>query len=246
MRVVNLARERGRVEVAALAAEFGVGVETVRRDLRALVDRGLLRRVHGGAVPAETAGFETDARLRAAEDVGEQRRVAAAGAQLLRGAESVFIDEGLTPQLVAERLGELGRLTIVTASLPAALALADRPDVTVLVLGGRMRGRTRATVDHWALRMLGELELDLAVLGANGISRDGGLTTPDPAVAAVKQEAVRRSRRRVLVTTHAKFGGRSLCRFAEVSDFEAIVTGTELTAGEARRYSALGPQVIRA
>ena len=108
-----------------------------------------------------------------------------------------------------------------------------------------MRGRTSATVDHWALRMLGEMWIDVAFLGANGISRDRGVTTPDPAVAAMKQEAVRRSRRRILIADHTKFGMISLCRFAELGDFGTIVTDTGLSAREASRYEALGPRVIR-
>lgn len=243
--ILTLARERGRVEVTTLAPELGVAAETVRRDLGALVDRGLLRRVHGGAIPTESTSFETDTGFRSQANVAEKRRIAAAAVRLLKGAESVFIDEGFTPQLIAEELGRLGRLLVVTASLPAALALANDRDVTVLQLGGRMRGRTRATVDHWALRMLGEMTIDVAFLGANGVSRDRGITTPDPAVAAVKQEAVRRSRRRILVADHTKFGMVSFCRFAEVGDFEAIVTDTGLSTGEAARYEAMGPRVIR-
>jgi DeoR family transcriptional regulator, fructose operon transcriptional repressor len=116
----------------------------------------------------------------------------------------------------------------------------------VLLLGGRMRGRTLATVDHWALRMLSDLVIDLAFLGANGISREHGLTTPDPAVAAVKAEVVARSRRRVFVGLHTKFGASSFCRFAEIADFEVLITDSGLTPGEARRFSVLGPQVVRA
>ena len=103
-----------------------------------------------------------------------------------------------------------------------------------------------ATVDHWATRMLGELVIDLAFLGANGISREHGLTTPDPAVAAVKGLAMARARRKVFVGVHSKFGVSSFCRFADVSDFEALVTDTGLGTNDAHRYSALGPQVIRA
>lgn len=58
--------------------------------------------------------------------------------------------------------------------------------------------------------------IDVAFLGANGISRDRGVTTPDPAVAAMKQEAVRRSRRRILIGDHTKFGMISLCRLRRV------------------------------
>lgn len=82
-------------------------------------------------------------------------------------------------------------------------------------------------------------------MGANGISRDFGLTTPDPVVADVKAQAVRSARRRVLVGIHTKFGASSFCRFAEIGDFETIVTDTGLPAPEAHRYSLLGPNVIR-
>jgi DeoR/GlpR family transcriptional regulator of sugar metabolism len=108
-----------------------------------------------------------------------------------------------------------------------------------------MRGRTLATVDHWATDMLGGLVIDVAFLGTNGISPEHGLTTPDPAVAAVKHTAVKVARRRVLVAAHTKFGASSFCRFADVSDFESIVTGTELSLADARRYEALGPSVVR-
>ncbi|HEY5857003.1 MAG TPA: transcriptional regulator, partial [Aldersonia sp.] len=83
-------------------------------------------------------------------------------------------------------------------------------------------------------------------LGTNAISLEHGLTTSDPAVAAVKNTAVRRARRAILVTAHSKFGQSNFCRFAEISDLEAIVTGTELSADDARQYGALGPAVIRA
>jgi DeoR/GlpR family transcriptional regulator of sugar metabolism len=100
-------------------------------------------------------------------------------------------------------------------------------------------------VDHWATDMLGSLVIDVAYLGTNGISPEHGLTTPDPAVAAVKQTAVKVARRRVLVAAHTKFGVSSFCRFAEVSDFDSVVTGTELSVAEARRYEAMGPTVVR-
>ncbi len=240
------ARTHGRVDVGALAADLHVAAETVRRDLRHLVDRGVLQRVHGGAYPVESAGFESNVAHRSTSLLAEKRRIGAAAAERLQGAETVYIDEGITPQFVAEALEPKQRLTVVTSSLLAATALADSALITVLLLGGRLRGRTMATVDHWATRMLDDLVIDLAYLGANGISRAQGLTTPDPAVAAVKAQAVQRSRRKVFVGVHTKFGVSSFCRFAQIGDFEALVTDTGLSATEAHRLAVLGPQVVRA
>ncbi|MGP2442291.1 DeoR/GlpR family DNA-binding transcription regulator [Streptomyces sp. JW3] len=243
--IVLAARSAGSVDVTALAAELGVAKETVRRDLRALEDHGLVRRTHGGAYPVESAGFETTLAVRATSHVPEKRRVAAAAAELLGDAETVFVDEGFTPQLIAEALPTDRPLTVVTASLPVAGALAGRGDTSVLLLGGRVRSGTLATVDHWTTRMLAGFVLDLAFIGANGISREHGLTTPDPAVSEVKAQAVRAARRTVFAGVHTKFGAVSFCRFAEIGALEAIVTSTQLPASEAHRYSLLGPQVIR-
>jgi DeoR family transcriptional regulator, fructose operon transcriptional repressor len=239
-RILELARTAGRVEVNALAEDLDVATETVRRDLKALASRRLVKRVHGGAIPLESAAFESGVDYRSRVDLAQKHRIAAAAA-----AEPVYLDEGFTPRLIAERIAD-HELTVVTSSLLAAEALADRENVTVLLLGGRMRGRTLATVDHWALRMLRDLVIDLAYLGTNGISAERGLTTPDPAVAAVKHEAIERAGRSILVAAHSKFGMDSFCRFADVSDFETIVSGTELEPVEAARYERFGPRVIRA
>lgn len=243
-RIVELARTRGRVEVVSLAEELDVASETIRRDLKALAARRLLKRVHGGAVPAETAAFESGLEYRSQVDLAQKQRIAHAAAGLLHGADTVYLDEGFTPRLIAQQLADQ-RVTVVTSSLLAAEALAHSSTATVLLLGGRMRGRTLATVDHWAVEMLRGLVIDVAFIGTNAISRENGLTTSDPAVAAVKSTAVAVSRRSILVAAHSKFGLSNFCRFADVADFEAIVSGTELGFTEAKGYEALGPTVLR-
>jgi DeoR/GlpR family transcriptional regulator of sugar metabolism len=247
--ILARARNDGSVQVSALADDLSVAPETVRRDLRQLVERGMLQRVHGGAHPVESAGYESTVTYRSSSMIAEKRRIAVAAAARLEGAESVYIDEGITPQLVAEAIAVNmipgTKLTVVTSSLLAAGAIADVPNITVVLLGGRLRGLTMATVDHWATRMLKELVIDLAYLGANGISREHGLTTPDPAVAAVKAQVVASARRRIFVGVHTKFGVSSFCRFADIPDFEALVTDTGVSAPDAHRYSVLGPHVVR-
>jgi DeoR family fructose operon transcriptional repressor len=248
--ILTRARHDGQVQVTSLADDLHVAPETVRRDLRQLVERGMLQRVHGGAHPVESVGYESNVTRRSSSMIAEKRRIAAAAAGRLEGAESVYIDEGITPQLVAEaiaeNLGTENKLTVVTSSLLAAGALSQHENITVVLLGGRLRGLTMATVDHWATRMLKELVIDLAYLGANGISREHGLTTPDPAVAAVKSQVLASARRRIFVGVHTKFGVSSFCRFADLPDFEALITDTGVSSAEAHRYSVMGPHVIRA
>ncbi|MDG9707016.1 DeoR/GlpR family DNA-binding transcription regulator [Streptomyces sp. DH10] len=244
--ILESARRSGSVDVGKLAADLGVSKETVRRDLNRLEGHGLVRRTHGGAHAVESAGFETTLAFRTTVHVPEKSRIAAAAAELLGDAETVFVDEGYTPQLIAAALPRDRPLTVVTSSLATAGDLASAENITVLLLGGRVRGGTLATVAPWAVRMLSGFVIDLAYVGANGISREYGLTTPEPAVSEVKAQVMRASRRRVFSGVHTKFGAASFCRFADVTEFEAIVTDAGLPAAEAQRYSLLGPEVIRA
>ncbi|HEY3483619.1 MAG TPA: DeoR/GlpR family DNA-binding transcription regulator, partial [Streptomyces sp.] len=138
-RILALARHQGQVEVATMAVDLAVAPETIRRDLGVLEQRGLLRRTHGGAYPVEGAGFETDLAQRVNLHIADKRRIAAEAVQLIGEAETVFVDEGYTPQLLAALLPGDRPLTVVTASLSTAAAIADSAETTVLLLGGRVR-----------------------------------------------------------------------------------------------------------
>lgn len=245
--IVLATRAEGHIEVTELADRLGVARETVRRDLTALEAQGLVRRVHGSAYALSGAGFETSLAFRSTQLVAAKQRIADAAIDQLGAAESVFLDDGFTPLLVAQRLVTLDRpLTVITTSIPIAGTLAAAEGHTVIVLGGAVRGRTLSTAGPWSGDILADLVLDLAILGTNGISPERGLTTPDPEVSALKSRALSRARRRVFVGVHSKFGVDSFARFADVSDFQVLVTDRGLRAVEAARYSALGPEVVRA
>jgi DeoR/GlpR family transcriptional regulator of sugar metabolism len=243
--MLDLARAHGQVSVAELADTLAVSVETVRRDLTSLEEHGLIRRSYGLAYPVETAAYESDLTRRQDEHAEEKLRIAGEAVRHLEDAETIFIDEGFTPQVLASQLPERRPLRVVTASLPIASMLAERDDITVYLLGGRVRGHTLGTVDHWVTDMLNGFVIDLAFIGANAISRQHGLTTPDPAVAEVKATAMRVSRRKIFLGVSQKFAVSSFCRFAEISDLDMIISDRRLSFGEAQKIAAMGPVVTR-
>jgi DeoR/GlpR family transcriptional regulator of sugar metabolism len=136
-------------------------------------------------------------------------------------------------------------MTVVTPSLPIATILAAQPGVKPIILGGRVRANTLGVADAWASEMLSRLTIDLAILGANAVSIDRGMSTPDPAVAVIKRAAVEASIRRVFIGAHDKFGLDSFVRFAEVADFELLITGRELPVTRARAFRGAGASLLR-
>ncbi|MFC0602620.1 DeoR/GlpR family DNA-binding transcription regulator [Streptomyces palmae] len=244
--ILRLARESGRVDVLSLAEEFQVTPETVRRDLKALDGAGLVRRVHGGAIPAGRLDFEPDLAERDAVAAEEKDRIAQAALAELPADGSVILDAGTTAARLAAAIPVESALTIVTHGLPVAARLADHPGITLHLVGGRVRHRTRAAVDAWALRAYGEIKADVVFLGTNGFSLDGGLTTPDLAEAAVKQAIVSAARRVVLLADSRKFGEEHFARFADLSSVDLLITDTGLSPEDARAIERQGTEVVRA
>jgi DeoR family transcriptional regulator, fructose operon transcriptional repressor len=243
--LIEHARRTGRVDVAKTATELGLAPETIRRDLKDLERQGLVRRVYGGAVPIERLTFESALAVRETRRSAEKNRIAAAAATFVKSAESIYIDEGFLPKVIGDKLLVDRPMTIVTPSLATATALVERTDLTVIVVGGRVRAQTLGTVDHWALAMLETLVLDLAFIGGNGISLNHGVTVPDSAVAAVKTMAMRASRRRILVADSTKYGTDSFVRFAGLHEFEHFITDDGLTVEQATQLHDRGIDVLR-
>ena len=244
--IVARARAAGRVEVAELADVFDVTPETVRRDLTALERAGLLRRVHGGAIVVDLFGFEPALAVRESVQTLEKSQIAQAALALLPEEGAIALDAGSSTFRLAEILPADRELTVVTNSLPIASLLAGRKELTVHLVGGRVRGRTLATVDHAALEYLRSVFVDVAFLGTNGFSLERGLTTPDSAEAAVKSAFIAAARRSVLLADHTKYGTDHFAHFADLADIDVIVSDSELPDEAASDLEAAGPQVVRA
>lgn len=240
------ARTAGRIDVPDVASQLGVAVETVRRDLTHLEKRGLVRRVHGGAIPVEKLGFENSLTDRGASHPSEKARLAQAALELLDDAESIFIDEGTTAAAFADALNPTRPMTVVTSSLPVACKLAANPMLTVIILGGRVRGNTLGAVDHWATGMLSRFVLDLAILGTNGATGKHGLTCPDSTVAAVKAAAIAASRRSVVLADHTKLGVDSSIKFADLHDLDVLVTERGVADNLLQPFRRVGVELIQA
>lgn len=220
-----LVKTQGRVSVPEAAAAFGVTQETVRRDLDRLERAGLLRRVHGGAVPtASLLHVERGVAERDRANAAEKTRIAVAAVKLLpEPGGSVLLDAGTTTAHLAARLPADRQLDVITNSVPIASVVAATP-ARLQVVGGRVRNRTQAAVGPEATRFLADLRVDVAFLGANGLTVDHGASTPDPEEASVKRAMVAAARRVVVLVDSTKMGLEHLVRFASPERIDVVVT----------------------
>lgn len=244
--IAMLVSERGRVSVAALAEEFGVTTETVRRDLAVLERSGHLRRVHGGAVPAGALALTEPGLGERSRTRGEQKqKIATAALDLLPGQDgSILLDGGTTTAALVELLPPDHRLLAATHCVPIAARLSAAPGVTLHLLGGRVRGLTQCAVGETTVRALDELRVDVAFLGANGITADHGFSTPDEAEASVKRAMARAGQRVVVLADSSKLGREHLVRFAAPGEVDVLVTDSGADPAAVAALEAAGIEVV--
>jgi DeoR family fructose operon transcriptional repressor len=244
--IAGLVTQRGRVAVTSVAEHFSVTTETVRRDLAVLERAGMLRRVHGGAVPFGTLTVvEPGLGERRSTRIEAKRRIAAAALALLPPANgSLVLDGGSTTAALAELLPGDRPLTAATNSVPIAARLAGSPAITLHVLGGRVRGVTQSAVGESTLAALADLRADVVFLGTNGISAGHGFSTPDEAEAAVKRAMTRAGQRVVVLGDSSKLGHEHLVRFAALTDVDVLVTDTEADPAVVAELESQGIEVL--
>ncbi|MGZ8715197.1 MAG: DeoR/GlpR family DNA-binding transcription regulator [Mycobacterium sp.] len=244
--IASLVVANGRASVTELAQAYDVTTETVRRDLAALDKAGVLRRVHGGAVPVRALHLvEAGVGEREATRAEHKDAIAAAAAELLpQGGATVLLDAGTTTARIAAHLPTDRELLVVTNSVPVAARLAGMPSVSLQLLGGRVRGVTQATVGEQALRVLDTMRVDIAFIGTNGISVRHGLSTPDSDEAAVKRAMVSSANYVVAVADSSKVGLEDFVSFAPLSSVHTLITDSEITDTDRAQFSEQGVEVV--
>lgn len=245
--IVLRVREQGRSSVADLAKRFKVTPETIRRDLEVLAGRGLLARVHGGAVPADKLRLgEASVGIRETAYPAEKTAIAQRVVAQLPTTDSlaILLDAGTTTGRICELLPDNVSM-VVTNSVPSAGFLSTRPGVEVFLLGGPVRGITQATVGVQAASELDQLRVDVALLGTNGFSLDHGFSTPDPDEARIKRAMTHAAHEAWVLADSSKWGLDYLVRFAELDAVSTLFTDDGLPEEAAGELRATGLRVER-
>jgi DeoR family transcriptional regulator, aga operon transcriptional repressor len=223
---------KGSIGVAELAARLGVSTASIRRDLQLLEEQRLLSRTHGGAVANSTV-YELPLKYRDGRRRDEKRRIAAAaGLRVDDAVHSVGLTGGTTTTEVARRLADRDGLTIVTNALNIAAELALRPDLQLIVTGGTARSQSYELVGRLAEATLEGMNLDLAVVGVDGIDPHGGLMTHHEVEAHTNRVLITRARRVIVVADASKIGRVAFARICGLDQVDELIT--DASASEER------------
>jgi DeoR/GlpR family transcriptional regulator of sugar metabolism len=242
--ILDRLRTQGRVLAADLTAELDVSADTIRRDLRELDDAGLLRRVHGGALPRHGDASPFASRERRAPEA--KASIARRAAETVREDQVVVLDGGTTTLELARALPDDLRASVITTSPPIALALAAHPGLEVTVVGGTLRPDALVTVGATAVEALRMIRADVVFLGVCGLHPEIGVTTEDLEERHVKAAMIAGAAEVVALADHDKLGTAMPVVVAPITAVTHLVTDADVDDGALAPYLALGIEVLRA
>ncbi|MER6535331.1 DeoR/GlpR family DNA-binding transcription regulator [Streptomyces sp. 900105755] len=248
--LLELLVERGRLEVEEAAAELAVSAATIRRDLDQLAEQQMLVRTRGGAV-VHGVSYELPLRYKTARQASEKQRIAKAVADLVEPGETVGLTGGTTTTEVARALAVRGdlttgtpALTVVTNALNIANELAVRPQFKIVVTGGVARPQSYELIGPLADGVLGQITLDVAVLGVVAFDVVHGAAAHDEGEAAVNRLLCERAARVVVAADSSKLGGRAFARICAAELVDVLVTDTAAEPETVRPFEEAGIRVL--
>lgn len=242
-RILQDLQREGQVLSRDLSLRYGVSEDAIRRDLRDLASLGLLQRVYGGALPRSNA-LESYA-VRQAQGRPAKVNVARAVAAWVRRGQVLFLDGGSTlTEMVPYLPGEMN-LTVITNNLPAAVALAARPDIRSVMLGGAIDPVSQITSGPQTLEELSAVRADVCLLGVCGLHPEYGLTAAHHGEAALKRAMIRQSAECAVVLTADKLGTSVPYRVAAAHEIGTLFVEAGLDPHRLAPYRSLGIQIVQ-
>jgi DeoR/GlpR family transcriptional regulator of sugar metabolism len=224
-----------------LSNDLQVSEDTVRRDLDALAQNGLLIKVRGGAIPHAPHPYAFNERIGIHED--DKKAIAAKALSFLQDGQTVIMDGGTSIYALAKLLPPTLHITVVTPSVPIAMQLMEHPSVDVILAGGRVFKSSQVTTGIETLRMIEKLQADICFMGICSLHTGVGVTGPDLEEAEVKTAMARAANKIVTLATGDKMGTAEPFKICDITALDTIVTD-EAGLAQAAAYRQLGIKVI--
>ncbi|MFP4088808.1 MAG: DeoR/GlpR family DNA-binding transcription regulator [Cyclobacteriaceae bacterium] len=227
--ILEKLKENGQVSVQKLSDEMDVSEVTIRKDLKALEDRNLLFRTHGGAALENPYAGDKTVGEKEAMSVTEKSKIALAAADLVKDDDSIIIASGTSVLALARSLQPHRRLTVITSALNVAIELTQYPQIEVLQLGGILRHSSASVVGHYAEMILQDITCNLLFMGVDGIDLEIGLTTTSLPEARLNQKMIEVAQKVIVLADSSKFGRRGMAKICPLEVVDEIITNAGIS-----------------
>lgn len=242
--ILTRLREQGHITVIDLSRELKVSAVTIRKDLKYLEEKELLFRTHGSATPNNPYINDRPVNEKEKVRVSQKQRIARYAASLIEPKDSIILASGTTVIELARQIRAVDQLTVVTASLNAALILSRDPLIDIIQLGGMVRKSSSSIIGPYAEEQLTNFSCSKLFLGVDGIAPDYGFTTTNALEANLNKQMIEAAQRVIVLADSTKFGRRGFSRICNLSQVDKVITDNEVHSPFIRKLEEAGIEII--
>lgn len=242
-RILNKLKESGKVTVQKLSSELSVSEVTIRKDLRALEDKNLLFRTHGGATRSNPYTSDRHVEVKVKIKAEEKEAIAREAVKLIGENDSIILASGTTILALAQIIQPNRRLNIITSAINVSLELSGKEYVEISQLGGQLRSSSNSVVGPYAEQFLNDITCGVLFLGVDGIDLDFGLTTTNLMEASLNQKFIDVAQYTVILADSSKFGKRGFSRICTLDEVQHIITDDGISDEIVRKLEERGVRV---
>lgn len=243
-KIIEMLNEKSSLRVAELADIFNISESTIRRDLQDMEEKGMLTRTHGGAVGINRTSFEPSFKEKETEKHDEKNSIGIIAASMIEDGDTIILDSGTTTLEIAKHI-EAEDITVITNSIDIASELSNKDNIELIVAGGSLRQNTRAMVGHITESVLKNFRVDKAFIGANGISMEEGITTPNFNEAQTKKAMINVANKVIIVADSTKFNKVCFSVICPLRAVSAIITSSDLDENIIKEYEDSGVEILK-
>ena len=237
--------QRGAATMDELRSHFDVSMNTVRRDVAELLKRGTVEKVYGGVCARQNKDTLTPYEVRRRGSESAKAAIGKRAAALVQDGDVIFVDSGTTTLHMIDHLADRQDVTIITNNLEAIVRALPLENITIITLPGQVRRKTHSLTGDDAVQYLKRFNITTAFMASTGLSSHG-VTNSSPLEYEIKKAAVAIAEKTVLLISSSKFGVTGLMTFAQLEDFDILVTDALPAPEQQQRVKDSGAQLIAA
>lgn len=245
--ILNIINENGRITIGEIQEEFNISVDSARRDLRILEEKGLLKRTRGGAIPIAQVGIMPPRHrdMKKMETYDNYDLIAKKGAELIIENDIVYLTSGSFGFIMLKYLPKDIKYTLVINSASLANELKYWDNITVYIVGGKMRMHAATSiVDSFATAFVKNMHFDLSLLTAGGVDADFGVSNGTDETATFQRAIIENTRNNILLLPNHKIGFKAFIKVCEVNKFDTLITDWDALEEELVKIQETGVDVI--
>lgn len=228
--IMEQVNKYGRMNVLDMAEKLDVSTATIRRDLNELEQRGMIRRIHGGAVLASVSTtFEYQYHDKVALRMEEKKRIAIFAAEEVQDGDAIFLDSGTTTYQIASLLGSKKNLTVITYDMSIASILNNHTSAQIIVTGGIVRPYYNVLLGSITEAFIQNMMVDKVFISADAIHQNFGISNANYIESGVKSLLVKAGKKVILVADRTKFGKVAVSKFCDLEDIDLLITDKEVS-----------------